>query len=1260
MVIHHVTRATRHLLFWSLIAAALALTVVRIFLADVADYKAELEQKIRETTHIPIHIGKLGTNMRGFSPGIVLQDISIDAADAQAKPAIRLKEVRIGIDLLQLLWTRDTLAASWVTLVGAKLEAIRNPDGSIVIKGLQSSDEQPLWLLQGSKYEILQSEMTWQDLKNHGKQIRFDNFDLLLKNHYLDQSHEIHLLTSLPEQYGDSLRISAHIKGNVFEPNDIEGRLYIEAVNLQGPALANGDLPLGFNIESGAGDIRVWSQWRHSMPYNIAGYVQAQQIKLGNSQGQTLHLDTLEGNLGWLEKNGGWRLGAYDVDIVGNHQRWSDGEFYLQQDAQGNWSGLIKQLDLQALAHIAPLFLPADNRFGNWPQLNPSGKLGDFAVYMQGDRQHYALQGRFSQLGNDAVNSLPRLQGLTGRISGTDNHGRIDFASENAWFDAPELFRNTLAIKRLAGSIDWRQEAGHWRLSSRDLALDSPDFKTSSDFDLILPKDDTAANLDLRTRFGDFTDISKVPGYLPAKVMGKDAVDWLDDAFIAGRITQGELTIRGNLDQFPFANGQGRFETLFTVENGELQFNSDWPHLRDLTADVQFLGEDLLVAISDGRSENVDIKQAVVGISSLADSDHLLVNGQVQGSVRNALLYLQKTPLHAHVDPLPKIIASDSNTQVDLDLNIPYAETDPVHVNVDAHLNNARLTLKPVDLAVDNINGILNFSEDRVGSQRLTGIALGFPIQAALSSDSSATRLRIDGTTSVANLQKQFTFLHNDIADGVFAYQAELTMPDAAAQPTTLTIASNLQGVGIAGDGALAKTADEQRPLDLNFRFDNQALLPLQLHYGADLNAALLIDNAQNRLHSAHIVLGRREAAIRPPAGLSVEIRQPEFKLSQALSALSADDSRWPPLREIVLDTEQLVWQGHNFGGIRSHFQHIDQSWQGTIDSAMAKGRLSIPDQRSGSDPIKLDMEYLNLSAMSELNFDAAEEAITVLPLIDIDSRQLLWRSVNLGKLKLQTDRLNSGIHFKKIKLSGANKNIDLTADWIKQTNGTSTLIDGTLSMDDFGQFLAELGVSDDFKETHADIGFTGGWSGGPHQFSLDQLNGQLRVKLSDGRISSIEPGFGRLLGLIAMEQWAKRLSLDFSDIYRQGLAFDKIFGNFRLTNGVAYTDDLIIDAVSAKMKIAGTANLLDKTLDHRVAVIPKSSGALPIAGTIVGGIAAIITDAVTDDYQEGYFFGSEYKVAGRWGDVEVTPVHDHEGLLNKTWRGLTDFGWLK
>jgi len=449
--------------------------------------------------------------------------------------------------------------------------------------------------------------------------------------------------------------------------------------------------------------------------------------------------------------------------------------------------------------------------------------------------------------------------------------------------------------------------------------------------------------------------------------------------------------------------------------------------------------------------------------------------------------------------------------------------------------------------------------------------------------------------------------------------------------------------------------------LNLSFIFNNSPYLPLKITYGKELNAALLIDGKQNQLHSGHIVFGRNSADFYEPAGLKLEIKQPQFKLSDALAAFSDNETqqRLPALKEVILDTEQLIWQGQNIGALKCRLQHINQAWQATLDSAMARGKLTIPDQRGGTNIIKLQMDYLNLSAMDSLNFDAAEDVVTDLPLIEIDSKQLLWRGVDLGSLKLNTERLINGIHFKHVQLASVAGTIDFSADWIKLVGGSSTQLTGKLNMNGFGLFLSQLGFTDDLRGTHAEINFNGGWRGAPQQFSAANLTGQMQLKFSDGRISSIEPGFGRLLGLIAMEQWAKRLSLDFTDVYRQGLAFDQITGDFKISNGLAYTDNLLIDAVSAKLSIAGTADLVKKTMDHRVAVVPKSSGAVPIAGTIVGGIAAVITQVVTDDYKEGYFFGSQYKLAGPWGNVEVTPLHDQDGLVQKAWRGLTG-GWLE
>ncbi|BBL56790.1 YhdP family protein [Methylomonas koyamae] len=1263
MLIHrHVSRATRHLLFWSLIAAAFALSAVRLFLVDIADHRQRLESEIRRISGVPLHIGRLSAKMRGFSPELILRDITIDAAEAGSKPAISLQQVRIGVHLLEWLFTQDAMASGWVTLVGAKLDIIRDADGSLRIKGLHSSDEQPLWLLEGGQYEILQSQVTWLDLKRQRPPVTITNFDLRIENDRAEQNHEIHLISRLPDTLGDSLRISALLHGNIFQANALNGRIYVEGDNLQGPAWLIEDLPAGLHLYSGSGDIRLWSDWRDSAPYRIAGYVQGQQIKIGKQNGKALELDTFEGNLAWSETGGRQRWGVYDMNAVSNRQRWRGGEFYLQRDAQGNLGGRIEILNLQALDHLTAPFLADAAGFERWLKLNPRGELRDTAFYGDSTLQHYALHGEFAELGITGGDGVPQLQGLRGSISAGDQRGRLDFATERAGFDAPELFRDKLEIARLSGSLDWVQTGSDWQISSDGLQLDSADFQTNTRLQLSLPNDGSSPVLDMHTRFGNFADIGKVPRYLPAKIMGKDAVAWLDDAFIGGHIDHGEMLLQGKLADFPFSNGAGRFEVVFAIDDGEIQFNALWPHLRAVHADVQFLGADLQVAIDGGHSEEVDIGQAVVTIPDLADSDYVYVWGQVHSKLPQSLQYLQKTPLHVKTDPLAKVLAPEGDTRVDLDLKIAYYETLPTTVKVDAHLDKARLVLKPVDLLVDNIGGVLHFTEDRVSSSPLEARALGYPIRGQLQSDQSATQLLISGVTDVDRLQKQFAFLKNQAAKGGFNYQAALTLPYAADQPDVLQITSNLQGVSLDAPERLGKTAGEERALNLRFVLDDSEFVPLHIGYGRDLQAALQIDGKRNGLRSAHIVYGEGSAEIFDRPGLKLEIRQPQFKLSEALAAFGTGDApaRLPPLQELVLDSGELIWQGHQFGAVACSMQHSGQAWQGTIDSAMASGRFAIPDQRGGAERIRLQMEHLNLTAMEGLNFGEAEEAaVGDLPLIDIDSKQLLWRNVDLGNLKLRTERLINGIHFKHVQLASVAGTIDFSADWLKLGSASSTQLTGKLNMKGFGLFLSQLGFTDDFRGTDAEIGFNGSWRGGPQQFSLADVNGQLRLKLSDGRISSIEPGFGRLLGLIAMEQWAKRLSLDFSDVYRQGLAFDTITGTVKISNGLAYSDDLVIDAVSAKLSVAGSADLVRKTLDQRVAVVPKSSGAVPIAGTIVGGIAAIITQAVTDDYKEGYFFGSQYKLSGPWGNVEVTPLHDQDGLVKKAWRSLTGFEWL-
>lgn len=1231
-----------------------------MLLADAASYKQELEAKILQNSGLAIHIGKLAPHIRGFSPGIVLQDISLDTPN-RPKPPLTLREVRIGVDLLKLILSRDLLAASWVSLVGLEAEAIRTPDDKIILVGIPSSDTPPEWLMQGNQFEILQSRIGWSDQKLQTPRIQLNNVNFLLKNHFLSKKHEIHGLSDLPEKYGDKLRLSALMSGNPFQPESLEGELYIEATNLQGPALLESANSIKLKLASGSGDLKIWSQWKQARPYKVDAYIQGQQIQLLNQKDKTLKLDTVDGNLSWYQnEDKHWRLAAYNIGVFANHQRWSDAEFYLSQNSNGDWSGLIKQFDLNALAYLSPWFLDKTNKETDWSQLKLHGTLKDFSIFASHDGQSYALKGDFEQIGNSDQSLLPGFQGLSGHISGNQTQGQILLDTHDAEVNAQHYVRDVLKVSRLGAKINWLQTDDHWQINTDDFHFNTPDFKTQTRFDLSIPKNAQSPILRLNTTLYNFNDIARIKDYLPSKLMGQDAVAWLDDAFVAGHIDQGQIIIDGKLDQFPFKQGGGVFDALLGIKEGEIQFNEAWPHLQNLYTTVHFLNSDLQVAIYDGHSENVQINQAIINIEDVANSDHVQVFAKLNSQVNNALQYLQKTPLHNNADNLLSIANSHGSAGIDLNLHVPYVESDPVKVKVDAHLHDAHMNLKSVNLDISNINGTLSFTEDSTSSDTLHAKTLGYPIQGLMSSDATNTRLLVTGSTSISNLQKQFSFLRGEAIKGQLNYQADLRIPDDERHSTSLDISSNLQGVVIDSDTLVAKTAEQTEALRLNFQFDKQNHLPIKLQYGNQLEAALLFDKQQDRLHSAHLVIGGNSASISPQAGMKVEIKQPSFKLSEAVSAFSSSDNRWPALREFLLDTRQLIWQGQDLGAIQCHFHHLNQAWQGNVDSNMAKGRIRIPDQRNSNEPIKLEMASMNLSAMDNLNFDAANDVITVMPLIEIDSQQLLWRNVNLGSLRLQTDRLINGIHFKKIKITGAGKNIDMTADWTHQLTGTATVINGSMNMDNFGAFLSQIKLSDDFKETHADINFHGGWNGAPHQFAVEALNGSMNLRLRDGRISSIEPGFGRLLGLLAMEQWVKRLSLNFSDIYRQGLAFDQISGNFNINHGVANTEDLLVNGVSAKMKLIGNADLVNKTINMKVGVVPKSSDAVPIAGTILNGIAAVITDAVTNDYEEGYFFGSAYSIHGKWGDLDVNPIHDKDGLLNKTWNGLTDFGWLQ
>ena len=1264
-------------------------------LMGINNYKANLSASIGELLGAPVKIGRLRTKMRGFDPELVLRDIEIlspvpKPEFGNEKPVIELKEIRMGINLLDMLVNRDRLSSAWVTLVGAKLSVKRKEDGSFAIIGLKASDEQPLWLLQGRKYELLQSEVTWQDEKKKGRALKFEAVDLAIINN--DQHHRLNVLMKLPKKLGDTLTVSMNLSGNVFKPSDVDGSIFIDGKNLNLAEWITIDLPASISIHSGTGDIRFWSEWQHSQPVSMAGDVQLHHLHLSRQDKGAFPVSQLDTQFRLSHNDSRWQVDAPRFLLETADKKWPAAVFSAAVNRTNdnllhNFGLFVEQVDVQEASRILQFFAPLPEKAGELlSQAQLKGSLEHLSLFADLDQNHFAVNGKFTHINVAAMKALPGIENLTGQLKGSSQQGIVRLATQDARITTTGLFRDALTIKKLNGTLAWRQTPDGWAVSSPMIELDSPDIQTKSKLLLTIPKTDGQTFMDLQTAFsGD--DISKARHYLPAGIMDKEVVDWLDHAFISGRVPTGGLLFYGNLSDFPFAGEQGVFETRFEVNRLELSYDPEWPHLTDLGGEVLFLQNGLQIKINKGESDKVKIDQAKVTIPALGESEHLLVQGKLKTGILNGLEFLQKTPLHASVDTFLGAVEPQGDTTVTLDLKLPLADSATAKVNGAAQLKNAKLAVKSPALSVNKIDGQLKFNDLGVYSDTINATALGEPIRININSSDSQTTVNVAGHVGINDLEKQFKLPEWQFAKGAADYHLSLQLPYGDNSPELL-IQSKLAGVALNLPGALAKTREQQRPITLTFNLTDKALLPINLNYDNQLKAAIKFNIKQQRIESGNFLVGSGNVTQPKEAGIKLEINRDRLALqdwlgfgSSLVQNKTSKTGTVDSLREIKIHSEHGLWKQADLGFIDLLLKPEGNYWTGTINSSLAKGKLKIPVDLKGADSIDLDMDVLNLSRLKRLAWDgiknpdntihnsliagvsdlASPDAVQEsMPLLTITGDKTLWESVDLGKLSLETERIANGIAFKRMILAGDDQTLTLTGDWKVNGKLSETHMQGNLKMPRADRLLSKLGITKDFADTSAVIDFTCGWNAAPYQLSLADLQGQLDANFKGGRILSVEPGFGRILGILAVAQWIKRFQLDFSDVFEEGLTYISIKGRFDLLNGKATTNNLVVDAVPAKITLTGNTDLINQTVDYVVNVVPKSADAVPIAGTIMGKVAALIGRTLTGKDQEGFFFGSQYLVKGVWRDAQIIPLHENDGVLQKTWNGLTDFSWLK
>ncbi|MCK7575037.1 MAG: hypothetical protein MZV65_03505 [Chromatiales bacterium] len=323
--------------------------------------------------------------------------------------------------------------------------------------------------------------------------------------------------------------------------------------------------------------------------------------------------------------------------------------------------------------------------------------------------------------------------------------------------------------------------------------------------------------------------------------------------------------------------------------------------------------------------------------------------------------------------------------------------------------------------------------------------------------------------------------------------------------------------------------------------------------------------------------------------------------------------------------------------------------WRFRVDAREVAGLIRPADTDTGT-RLDLDLERLDIKAFvvspesdgpPAPRRDRAPDPITALPSLDLRVARLDWGERTLGALDLSLHRDALGMRLPRLRLSRPGLlAIEGTGEWIQAPEGGRSRLDLKAETPDLSGVLTLLDEPTAIEASGARARVKLHWPGGPTRFAWARAEGVLDIGVDPGRFLEAEPGVGRLLGFIDIGSIGRRLALDFSDLYGQGFAFERLGGRIVIEQGRAHFEDMSIEGPAGRVMVGGAADLVGRRLDQLVTVEPKLSTSVALAGAVAGGpvvgAAVYLVDRATGNTLDrlGRY---QYRVTGPWNEPEWT-----------------------
>ena len=1252
-----------------------------LILPNIENYRPEIERAAGEALGLAVAIGGIEASWAGLNPDLVLSDVRI--ADAQGQPALAFSRVESVLSWSSL--PRMQLRLRLLRIDEPTLHLRRDSDGRFFIAGIAVTEDDSDggvvdWVLAQKQIRVNGATVLWEDARRDAPPLVLENVNLALDND--GRRHRFGLTALPPAELASAIDLRGDFRGRDLESAaSWKGQAFVQVDHVDLAAWrAWIDYP--FALPHGRGAIRAWAGFGAGTLHELTADLSLASVHLRLAKNlPELALDRLSGRIAAQFLPGGVRLDGRRVELLaqslatpavadsasaaasrqpaqGPELRIEPTDFHLewQQEkppsASLRGSATASVVDLGALGGLAA-YLPLDPQSRRLlDEFAPRGRIGELRASWRGsaeELQAYSLQGSFANLALRPAHQFPGVSGLSGSLDASEKGGAVQLRSQQVRVELPQVFpESAIALETLNAQAKWKIAQGQLEAELSRLEFAGADAAGSAQ-GTYRSNPEGPGSIDLTAALTR-AEATAVWRYLPAAI-NVDARHWLRDALKEGSASEARLILKGDLANFPFLDRkQGQFLVTVKAQDVVLDYGTGWPPIRGIDADLRFEGNGMVVQARRGSILGATLTQTRAEIPDFdAPVSTLKLKGQVAGATAEFLKYIDQSPVAAQIDHFTEKMSARGAGRLEIALVIPLEEARLGESKIDG-----TYTFKANEVVVDpalpplqQVTGQLQFSEKELRVPAINARLFGGPLRITADPQAGKVRVLATGALAVDDLRRHIDSpLLAGLAGGA-SYRAEIRVRK---RDVDVLVDSDLVGVTSTLPAPLGKPASEAMPL----HFENGLLPAVPATAGGQ---AIVRDQVRATLGNAlslHLIRRKQGNEAQVERGVVMIGRPagalPERGLNLGISARRIDLDEWHKLLgggrkgseagtaglpvAVDVKADEVVVLGQTYTGVGVGITGITTRWRGNVETEQAAGTF----QWDGSGAGRLKAHFSKWRRPDRVRADvAATEPLKELPALDVVVDDFAIGQKRFGRLEVQAHNDGGIWRLDKIDLRNPYGSLSGSGQW-QLSAANRTQLDFTLESSDVGRLLDRLGYGGAVRAGKATMKGRIGWNGAPAELDHATLGGDIQVEASKGQFLKVDPGAGKLLGLISLQGLPRRFTFDFGDIFSEGFAFDSINGSISVRSGVMHTDRLQISGPAARVLMSGEADLKNETQRLEVSVQPDLGSSAALGVAVINPLAGVAT-LLADKILQGPLskaFSFDYLVTGKWEDPKV------------------------